>query len=928
MASNLGTLTLDLIAKIGGFTGPMDKVDRRVKKSGRNINKYSKNASASLKSLSASFLALAAVAGSTAAAMSVRVGAQFQQQMRTVQGVMRGTAEDLKKLSDAAKLMGSTTEWTATQSGEALNYMGMAGYSAKQSIEALPGILNLATAAGMDLGQASDIVTDSLTAMGMGVNDLSRFNDVLIGTITSSNTNVEQLGEALKYAAPIAAQLGYEIEEVSAMLGILANAGIKASDAGTDLRGALIRNRKAAEELGTAQDDLIGTLIAAKEAGWGVNEVVDAYGIRAAKSVLVLMSQIEEFQKLENTLHNVSGETQKLADLKLDTLIGDYKIFKSVLESIGIASFEVFEGDLREGLQSVTDFMSENKDDIIEFAEGAAKMVKALGQVAVLAGDIFSDVLSGWNSLPSVIQTVGIVGAIAGGASGRLGILATLKLLGMAQKRFEELLEGTSAPADTGLGIDQLKMKIEEVTEAIDNYNSKSRFGKNRLGGMTYLWHQQALLKEYQQQLENATIAEELLISEKPSTDTDKSGISGRSNVDVSEDIETEGDAREKLTEKINKQLDALQLELDTYGMSEKEIALYKLQLEGATEAQIASADALLSTIDALEQQEKAEAERQKLMDEGAELTKEMRTATEVYADEMERLNELLEVGAINQETYARAQQALADQGFEDAPKFNESGDFDQFSALEEKSAELEKWYQEQLDLLEQYRQSRAGMESVWDEREQQIAEQHAQELAKIETARTKLMLSSASSAFGEMASLVGALAGEESETYKAMFAASKAFAIAEATLNMFQAISQAGTLPFPANLAAMAVVAGQMATIVSSITSVGMAHDGIDSVPQSGSWLLEKGERVTTANTSKKLDKTLDRIQNDQQFGGGGDTSINIYEAPGTSAQVRKRDDGSIDVQIELIEEKLTQRMQRGSGIANYMDRRYGRKY
>lgn len=328
----LGKLDVLIRAKTDKFNKDIDKSEKKVKS-------FAISGKKSLSGLTSSFASLAGPAGIGALTASLTgvifIGARFEKQMATVRGVMRANEKDFKLLSDAAKKMGATTEWSATQAAEALNFMGMAGWSVKQSIAALPEVLNLATSGSLDLGRASDIVTDSLTAMGLGVQDLSRFNDILTGTFTRTNTTVEMIGETLKYVAPIASAMGYEIEELAAMLGTMAQSGIKASDAGTDLRQGMIKNMSAAKALGTAGNDLIGTLKAAKAAGWGVEEVTKHYGLIALKSMLKLMVNIDFYDELAEKLHNVAGETKELADIKLDTLIGDFDILKSSIEGLG-----------------------------------------------------------------------------------------------------------------------------------------------------------------------------------------------------------------------------------------------------------------------------------------------------------------------------------------------------------------------------------------------------------------------------------------------------------------------------------------------------------------------------------------------------------------------------------------------------------------
>ncbi|GAU08144.1 phage tail tape measure protein [Desulfoplanes formicivorans] len=305
------------------------------------------------------------------------VGMSFEHTMKTVQGVSRATDEQYKALTAAAREMGETTEWSATQAAEALKYMSMAGFTVEQSIAALPGVLDLATAGNLDLGRASDIVTDSLTAMGLGVEDLAHFSDVLIATTTRSNTNIEMMGESLKYAAPIAHSMGYEIEQVSALLGTLANAGIKASDAGTDLRQAMLRNSKAAAELGTRSDDLIGTIKAARDANWDATKVQEEWGIIASKSVLVLMEQIDQYEKLYGQLQNVDGATSALAGSMRDDTLGAWKEFKSVVESVRLDIFERQSNGVKTALRFLSGEIRENKDSIVSFGEAIVDTMEA-----------------------------------------------------------------------------------------------------------------------------------------------------------------------------------------------------------------------------------------------------------------------------------------------------------------------------------------------------------------------------------------------------------------------------------------------------------------------------------------------------------------------------------------------------------------------
>jgi len=261
---------------------------------------------------------------------------------------------------------------------------------------------------------------------------------------------------------------------------------------------------------------------------------------------------------------------------------------------------------------------------------------------------------------------------------------------------------------------------------------------------------------------------------------------------------------------------------------------------------------------------------------------------------------------------------------FASAPGFAGTGGASgELGMLEQQRDNLKKWYDEQKSLLDQARKDHADLNEKWNEKERQIEQEHSTQLARIQQARTSFMLTTSVSMFQSLADIQKAFTNEQDSTFKTLFAISKAFTVAETTLNMYNAVSDAWATGATVadKLAAASIVAGGMLTIVQSAQAVGLAHDGIDSVPETGTWLLQKGERVVAERTSKKLDDTLSRLQ----FGNGG-MNVNIHEAPGTTAQVLQRSDG-LDVQIALIEEQLTERMSRGTGMATALDSRYGRR-
>ncbi|MEA1129696.1 phage tail tape measure protein [Klebsiella pneumoniae] len=234
--------------------------------------------------------------------------------------------------------------------------------------------------------------------------------------------------------------------------------------------------------------------------------------------------------------------------------------------------------------------------------------------------------------------------------------------------------------------------------------------------------------------------------------------------------------------------------------------------------------------------------------------------------ERFEVLKNIQGMAGVSPEEYKKAATAISKASFSEAPKFNGldpmfGGESGELKKVYDAQKEQEKWYQNQLDLLEQNRQARSDLNEEWDARELELKKKHQDEMNKLDEARNQLMLSSVVDGLGSMVDLTRTAFGEQSGAYKAAFAVQKAAAIAQSVIAIQQGIAMAAANPFPYNLAAMASVAASTAGIVSNIAAVGMAHDGIDAVPETGTWLLQKGERVVTANTSAKLDATLNRV-------------------------------------------------------------------
>ncbi|MFG4397730.1 phage tail tape measure protein [Pseudomonas aeruginosa] len=347
--------------------------------------------------------------------------------------------------------------------------------------------------------------------------------------------------------------------------------------------------------------------------------------------------------------------------------------------------------------------------------------------------------------------------------------------------------------------------------------------------------------------------------------------------------------------------ISSLQLEAATVGMTADEQKLYRLELDGATASQLAQAKAAIETVESFKKQQKAQEDYKKLV-------QDLRTDEERLLDTTkERLAVLDAMQGLSDEERNRVASRIVSDSFSAPPSFGGAdavvagpqGELDKIDKAEE---ELEKWYQSQLDLLNANREAKAELTAQWDEQELKLKQQHEEALAAIERSRQQVTLSANEQFFGNLSGLAKSFFGEQSGLYKAAFVAEKSYAIAKTLLNAPKTASDAYAAmagipvigPALGIAAAAAAVTAQLAQVaaVKNVNLSGQAHDGIMSVPEDGTWNLKKGERVTTAETSAKLDRTLDDVRRNQASAGA--PTINLIEDRSRAGQVntRRQDD------------------------------------
>lgn len=305
----------------------------------------------------------------------VTTGAQFDSTMSKVAAISGTTGDELLKLRNKAKEMGATTKFTASESAEAFTYMAMAGWKTGDMLDGISGIMNLAAASGSDLATTSDIVTDALTAFGLTAKDSGRFADVLAAASSNANTNVEMMGATFKYAAPVAGALGYTIEDTAVAIGLMANAGIKADQAGTSLRSIMQRLASdtggaatAAKALGVEITNADGSMRPLSEvtaglrkafAGLSQEEKVNAAktiaGANAMSGLLAIVnSSDDDFNKLTSAVNDSSGAAENMANTMLDNAEGAMTLFDSKLEGIKVQIWEGLEPAIRSGIDALS----------------------------------------------------------------------------------------------------------------------------------------------------------------------------------------------------------------------------------------------------------------------------------------------------------------------------------------------------------------------------------------------------------------------------------------------------------------------------------------------------------------------------------------------------------------------------------------------
>lgn len=367
--------------------------------------------------------------------VSVKTAADFESSMSKVAAVSGATGSDLEALSKKAREMGSKTKFSASEAAEAMNYMAMAGWKTEDMLSGIEGVMNLAAASGEDLATTSDIVTDALTAFGLSAQDSGHFADVLAAASSNANTNVSMMGETFKYAAPIAGALGFSVEDTAEAIGLMANAGIKGSQAGTSLRTIMTNLsgdvKICGQNIGEvtiattnadgSMRDLSDILADCRVAFSGLSESEQAaaaealVGKNAMSGFLALMNASEgDIDKLSGAIDNCNGAAQNMADIMNDNLEGQLTILKSQLQELAISFGEILLPAVKKivgWIQGFINVLNSLPDGVKETIVTIALIAAALGPVLIIVGKVISAIGTIMTIIPKL---AGVINAAKG----------------------------------------------------------------------------------------------------------------------------------------------------------------------------------------------------------------------------------------------------------------------------------------------------------------------------------------------------------------------------------------------------------------------------------------------------------------------------------------------------------------------------------
>ena len=450
---------------------------------------------------------------------AVNTGMAFDSAMSQVAATMGVSTDEIGELREFAKEMGATTAFSANQAAEALNYMALAGYDAEKSMKMLPTVLNLAAAGGFDLGRASDMVTDAQSALGLSIEETETMVNQMAKTASRSNTSVEQLGDAMLTIGGTAKFMAGGTDRLQTVLGLLADNGIKGSEAGTHLRNILLKlssptedGAKLIKELGLEIFDANGNMNDMQDIMLGLNDALstmtqedrmtalaELFNTRDLAAVNALLSTSEErWDDLGGSILEAQGAAEQMAQTQLGNLAGDITLLKSAAEGAKIEFSEGISPAIRDVVQRITKALSRPKTQkfLKEVGQKLGEVIKKITKIVskkvlpFLVG-LFDDGAKKLKILIGVVSGAALAfKAITnpiGAAIGALGLLVgAFGLSALAAEEVDHTLEGLS-DSEREL-VETVRETAEDYSAAIDDYNEAVKKIDTDMSGVTRAW--------------------------------------------------------------------------------------------------------------------------------------------------------------------------------------------------------------------------------------------------------------------------------------------------------------------------------------------------------------------------------------------------------------------------------------------------------
>lgn len=430
-------------------------------------------------------------------AAAVKTTADFDAEMSTVQSISGATGDEFDALRDKALEMGSTTAFSASEAASAMEYMAMAGWKTEDMLDGIAGVMNAAAASGEDLAATSDILTDGLTAFGMAASDSAHFADVLVAAGNNANTSVAMMGETFKYAGAVCGTLGITVEDCAIATGLMGNAGIKASQAGTALRSGLSKlidpTKEAASameqygfSIATTEDgsvDFMGTMRNLRAAMGDLDATTQAqamstiFGTEAMSGWAAIVSASDaDFQSLTDAIYGCEGAAEAAAAVKLDNLSGQITILKSTIEGIAIQIGDILMPTIRNVVARIQEWaaaFAAADEDTKKTILTVAGVVAAIGPLILGVSKVIKTVKNVVNAFKLMKTGLTAVKAALAGVSAP--VLAVVAVVAALVAAFMHLWNTNEGFRTTIIGIwNEIKNTVGGFIEGL----------KERLGGM------------------------------------------------------------------------------------------------------------------------------------------------------------------------------------------------------------------------------------------------------------------------------------------------------------------------------------------------------------------------------------------------------------------------------------------------------------